>query len=240
MSEPIEHEDEELDETKTENSDNIESLSEVESNNGSAPSSEHGGGAGNGCDEFETASDNSDRGGGGEGSVADGRNDGTDQLIAGGVSSRKRKHEDDKDEDSGLGSYSGGGGSSGVATSSTTTIHRMPSECESAASGGVGVNSGGSVRIPGSPNSLSDHEYLDATSDPGSGSQSPIVSINPDQLEIRHHKPLSYRSIVTDVFDGKLVSSLKCLSCDRYLYNIFFTLLKATQVMWRTNEMWRH
>ena len=166
LSEPIEQQDEELDETKTENSsDNIESLSEVEST-GTSPEDI--------CDDYETASDNSER-------------------LRGSSRNRKRKHDDDKDEDSGLGSYTGG------ATSSAS--NRM-SESES-------------IRVPGSPSSLSDQEYLDATSDPGSGSQSPIVSINPDQLEIRHHKPRSYKSIVTDVFDGKLVSSLKCLSCDR-------------------------
>ncbi len=167
LSEPIQQEDEELDETKTESSsDNIESLSEVESNGSGTGPEDQG-------DDYETASDNSER--------------------VRGAGSRKRKHDDDKDEDSGLGSYAGGAISS----------HRM-SESETASS-----------RVPGSPSSLSDQEYLDATSDPGSGSQSPIVSINPDQLEIRNHKPRIYRSIVTEVFDGKLVSSLKCLSCDR-------------------------
>jgi len=167
LSEPIQQEDEELDETKTESSsDNIESLSEVESNGSGTGPEDHG-------DDYETASDNSER--------------------IRGAGSKKRKHDDDKDEDSGLGSYAGGAISS----------HRM-SESETTSS-----------RVPGSPSSLSDQEYLDATSDPGSGSQSPIVSINPDQLEIRNHKPRIYRSIVTEVFDGKLVSSLKCLSCDR-------------------------
>jgi len=34
-------------------------------------------------------------------------------------------------------------------------------------------------------------------------------------LQPRFHKPRTYRSIVTDLFDGKLVSSVKCLTCDR-------------------------
>jgi len=170
MSEPImileQDNQDDMDDAKTEtSSDNIESLSEVES------------GASDQCDEYETASDNSERGR---------RN-----------SSRKRRHKDDHDkldQDSGLGSYSG---------------------CISNATTAENKSSSASIRTPASPTSLSDHEYLDAASDPGSGSQSPIISINPDQLEIRHHKPRTYRSVVTDVFDGKLVSSVKCLSCDR-------------------------
>jgi len=66
----------------------------------------------------------------------------------------------------------------------------------------------------GSPTSLSDMEYLDATSDPESGSASPR-RCRETSFEPRHHKPRTYTSIVTDLFDGKLVSSVKCLTCDR-------------------------
>ena len=32
--------------------------------------------------------------------------------------------------------------------------------------------------------------------------------------ELRRHQARRYRSIITDIFDGALVSSVKCLTCD--------------------------
>jgi ubiquitin carboxyl-terminal hydrolase 20/33 len=112
------------------------------------------------------------------------------------LNTRKRKHEDHPDKDSGLGSSSG-------------TIRISESES------GTLTSRQGSFQVSGSPSSLSDQEYLDATSDPGisSGSASPLLKV--ETLELRHHKPRTYRSIVTEIFNGKLVSSVKCLTCDR-------------------------
>lgn len=53
--------------------------------------------------------------------------------------------------------------------------------------------------------SMSDTEFCDATSD-GEGPQSP--------QDIRHHKVKEYRSIITDIFDGALESSVQCLTCN--------------------------
>jgi len=161
MSEPIlEAAEDEEEESKVGDSENIESLSEMESN--SSSSSEPG-------EEYETASEESVKN----------------------QNTRKRKHEDQPDRDSGLGSCS-----------------RL-SESESTSKQGSG-------KLPGSPTSLSDQEYLDASSDPGinNGPGSPAVKRD-GFAELRCHKPRVYRSIVTDIFDGKLVSSIKCLSCDR-------------------------
>jgi len=121
-------------------------------------------------------------------------------------SNKKRKHEDQPDRDSGLGSST-----------------RMPRKCESDAGFGAPIFTcdtlkQGSAVLSGSPGSLSDQEYLDAKSETAlssSESGSPLRSEENGMMQLRHHKPRSYRSIVTDLFDGKLVSSVKCLSCDR-------------------------
>jgi ubiquitin carboxyl-terminal hydrolase 20/33 len=57
----------------------------------------------------------------------------------------------------------------------------------------------------GSPASMSDAEYCDATSD-GEGSHPP--------QDIRQHKVREYCSIITDIFDGALESSVQCLTCN--------------------------
>jgi len=156
LSEPIFCDDDE-DETKTEDSDQMESLSELDSN--ASASSEH-------SEEFETASERSSH------------------------INRKRKHDEMLDKDSGLGSYS--------------SMTRLP-ESE--------ISNLSNKQVSSCTN-LSDQEYLDATSDTGSGPASPLLAPEPG-LELRYHKPRRYRSIITDVFDGKLVSSVKCLACDR-------------------------
>jgi len=56
---------------------------------------------------------------------------------------------------------------------------------------------------PGSPGSLSDAEYCDASAE-GDGSHA----------DIRHHQARQYRSIITDIFDGALESSVQCLTCN--------------------------
>merc|ERR1719232_1490979 len=45
-------------------------------------------------------------------------------------------------------------------------------------------------------------------------SRSPSKSLNL-KPSILKRKPKNYRSVITDVFDGKLVSSVQCLTCDR-------------------------
>jgi len=63
----------------------------------------------------------------------------------------------------------------------------------------------------GSPASLSDAEFCDATSE----GETPIPSTTQDQFQdIRHHKVRLYRSIITDIFDGALESSVQCLTCN--------------------------
>ena len=73
-----------------------------------------------------------------------------------------------------------------------------------------------------SPSSDGELEFLDAAS---SRSASPPNSYSramsqrspskvPGEVVIKR-KPKSYRSVITDVFDGKLVSSVQCLTCDR-------------------------
>ena len=81
-------------------------------------------------------------------------------------------------------------------------------------------------RKPGSPTSLSDHEYCDAASEPPSPPQSQHgMADNSARAsqgrgdasafpELKRHNARRYRSIITDIFDGALVSSVKCLTCD--------------------------
>ena len=81
-------------------------------------------------------------------------------------------------------------------------------------------------RVPGSPTSLSDHEYCDAASEPpsppqsqhGMGDNSARASQGRGDAsafpELKRHNARRYRSIITDIFDGALVSSVKCLTCD--------------------------
>ena len=73
-----------------------------------------------------------------------------------------------------------------------------------------------------SPSSDGELEFLDAAS---SRSASPPNSYSramsqrsPTKVAgevVIKRKPKSYRSVITDVFDGKLVSSVQCLTCDR-------------------------
>eukprot|EP00092_Neocalanus_flemingeri_P013617 GFUD01014686.1.p1 GENE.GFUD01014686.1~~GFUD01014686.1.p1 ORF type:complete len:869 (-),score=276.78 GFUD01014686.1:537-2954(-) len=72
----------------------------------------------------------------------------------------------------------------------------------------------------GSPASLSDGEFCDATSEGEAQTQTPHTSSplpHQDPLlyqDIRHHKARQYRSVVTDIFDGALESSVQCLTCN--------------------------
>ena len=116
---------------------------------------------------------------------------------------RKRKlgGEGGRDRDSGLGS---------MHSSSAST--RLASNKHS--------------RVPSSPTSLSDHEYCDAASEPPSPPQSQHgMGDNNGRAsqghgdatafpELKRHNARRYRSIITDIFDGALVSSVKCLTCD--------------------------
>ena len=97
---------------------------------------------------------------------------------------RKRKMPGGRDRDSGLGSLH----SSLPSSRPTTKLSRLP----------------------GSP-SLSDHEYCDAASEPPA---SPQPRGEQAYAELRRHSARRYRSIITDIFDGALVSSVKCLTCD--------------------------
>lgn len=57
--------------------------------------------------------------------------------------------------------------------------------------------------------------FSDSASDPGSGGREQEEQLQDSLLEtVRKVKPRRYRSIVTDVFDGVLESSVKCLTCD--------------------------
>ncbi|XP_030753353.1 ubiquitin carboxyl-terminal hydrolase 20 isoform X2 [Sitophilus oryzae] len=42
---------------------------------------------------------------------------------------------------------------------------------------------------------------------------SPVIDAQPQSTSAR--KPVKYRSIISDIFDGKLLSSVQCLTCDR-------------------------
>ena len=77
---------------------------------------------------------------------------------------------------------------------------------------------------PDSPSSEGEAEFMDAAS---SRSASPPITLNhhkPSQrspsklanpdVKIKR-KPKTYRSVISDVFDGKLNSSVQCLTCDR-------------------------
>lgn len=176
-------------ETRTDESETIESLSEQESNG--SGSSEPG-------DDYETASDSSGR------------------ILSGcSPGQRKRKRMDQPDEDSGLGSSC----SMNQAASSRTRLHELD---RGASQPGLSRRSRTSFSeetspVSGSPANLSDQEFADARSEPGhsSGSASPLLSRSQSVIELSQHKPRTYRSIITEVFDGKLVSSVKCLTCDR-------------------------
>ena len=118
----------------------------------------------------------------------------------------KRKHggEGGRDRDSGLGSMHSN------TSSRVTTSHKQS-------------------RLPNSsPTSLSDHEYCDAASEPPSPPQSQQGKVSSGTRasqgsradtsmafpELKQHSVRRYRSIITDIFDGALVSSVKCLTCD--------------------------
>ena len=73
-----------------------------------------------------------------------------------------------------------------------------------------------------SPSSDGECEFLDAAS---SRSASPPNSYTRSTFQrsptkvpvdvVIKRKPKTYRSVITDVFDGKLISSVQCLTCDR-------------------------
>ena len=77
---------------------------------------------------------------------------------------------------------------------------------------------------PDSPSSEGETEFMDAAS---SRSASPPITINhhkptqrsPSKLanpDVKiKRKPKTYRSVISDVFDGRLNSSVQCLTCDR-------------------------
>ena len=76
--------------------------------------------------------------------------------------------------------------------------------------GDSGLGSSRADQKPGSPASLSDAEFCDATSE---GDQHQL-SHPPPYQDIRHHQARQYRSIITDIFDGALESSVQCLTCN--------------------------
>ena len=78
--------------------------------------------------------------------------------------------------------------------------------------------------------SSDDLDYADASSTGGGGSsptasavvkmcslKSPMKKTNNNNLQptIRKRKPKTYRSVISDIFDGKLVSTVQCLTCNR-------------------------
>ena len=57
-----------------------------------------------------------------------------------------------------------------------------------------------------------------AASPPKSPSRAPQSAVQPllkNISVIRKRRPKTYRSVISDIFDGKLVSSVQCLTCDR-------------------------
>jgi len=169
-----------------ETEDNLESLSEMDRGGDSRSSSEVG-------DEYETAD--------------------SDQSVTDMALTRKRKMVDTEqpDRDSGLGS-----------------MKSHPDTEAGSRSGDRGRQGAESKQNDGQ--SLSDVEYADALSDTAlssrSGSLDSPMSTRPTTKspikpramptnQAKRRKVRQYRSVISDIFDGKLVSSVKCLSCDR-------------------------
>lgn len=70
--------------------------------------------------------------------------------------------------------------------------------------------------------SSDDLDYADALSESPSNNHKASVTKSPSkkmhvqqQQTIRKRKPKTYRSVISDVFDGKLVSTVQCLTCNR-------------------------
>lgn len=67
------------------------------------------------------------------------------------------------------------------------------------------------------PTSVSDVdlEFVDAISSQSSGSPPSPKQLDGSPIHVQKRKPKTYRSIISDIFDGKLISSVQCLSCNR-------------------------
>lgn len=74
------------------------------------------------------------------------------------------------------------------------------------------------------PPSESELEFADAASSPSGSPPDPssrLVAMCPPRSPvritptIRTRRPKVYRSVITDIFDGKLISSVECLSCNK-------------------------
>jgi len=205
LSEPSEEDDDEEEEKMTMKQDldlttiadnNFDSLSELDSGGNSRSNSEAGEG-----DEYETADSGVDD------------QSGSDVAIVG----RKRKLTDHSQaKDSGLGSI----------RSTTTT-----DDGESHKLVNVPESPGSRRKAPDSGGNLSDVEYADAMSDtalssrsaspprhpssPSPPPQSPSKPRLTPQQPNKRQRVRQYHSVISDIFDGKLVSSVQCLACDR-------------------------
>lgn len=180
---------------------NFDSLSEMESRGNSRSNSEAGEG-----DEYETADSGVDE------------QSGSDVAIV----ARKRKLTDQSQaKDSGLGS---------IRSTTTTTSHPSSEDVDSLKLGNVPESPSTRRKAPDSGGNLSDVEYADAMSDTALSSRSaspPRLPSSPSHQPQSPSKPRltaqqpkrprvrQYHSVISDIFDGKLVSSVQCLACDR-------------------------
>lgn len=68
---------------------------------------------------------------------------------------------------------------------------------------------------------------------PSTANSSPVpVSSSPQRGMSRGKKtPVKHRSIISDVFDGKLLSSVQCLTCDRVSSILFLFYLSHLYIL---------
>ena len=108
-----------------------------------------------------------------------------------------------------------GGRRGGRSNSSMEVDVDAPSNVSNAHDVGGG-GGGGSVGRAESPDDFRTPPM--AASPPKSPSRAPQSTVQPllkGISVIRKRRPKTYRSVISDIFDGKLVSSVQCLTCDR-------------------------
>jgi len=84
-------------------------------------------------------------------------------------------------------------------------LHNNKRRKEIDADSGLGSSHIDGQISPGSPSSLSDAEFCDASSEGDAANAQPFRDVK---------RTKQYRSIITDIFDGALESSVQCLTCN--------------------------